>query len=180
LLIKIGKYIFRDLYILYKLKKLGGHKMLSNNKRKKSIFLTAIFLLAISGLNPANTENEEIKKVIQDALVDGYLNYYDIEEMQKGIHSDFQIMELRNNELSKRGFNALLDYVKKVKPSRPEGRRVKVTVKFLMVDVIGTIGCAKVEFYVGSTLHGTDFITLMKFEEGWKMVGSVAYEHEKH
>lgn len=140
------------------------------------IFLTCISLFT---QNQANAEKEEIKRVIQDALVDGYLNYYDIEEMKKGIHSEFRIMELRNNELSKRDFDALLDYARKVKPSRPEGRRVKVTVKFLMVDVIGSIGCAKVEFYVGPTLHGTDFITLMKFEDGWKMVGSVAYEQEE-
>ena len=141
------------------------------------ILLSCISLFAI---NQANTEKEEIKKVIQEALVDGFLNYYDIEEMNKGIHSEFRIMELRNNKLSMSEFDTLLDYVKEVKPSRPDGRRVKVTVKFLMVDVIGSIGCAKVEFYDGPTLHGTDFITLMKFEEGWKMVGSVAYEHEEH
>lgn len=151
-------------------------------KKVMALISCIILLSGISSfaLNQVNTEKEVIKKVIQDALVDGYLNYYDIEEMKKGIHSEFRIMELRNNKLSKREFDTLLDYAKKVKPSRPNGRRVKVAVKFLMVDVIGSIGCAKVEFYVGPTLHGTDFITLMKFEEGWKMVGSVAYEQEKH
>ncbi len=141
------------------------------------ILLSGVSLYA---LNQANTEKEAIKTVIQSALVDGYLNNYDIEEMKKGIHPEFRIMELRTNKLSKRGFEALLDYAKKVKPNRPNGREVKVSVKFLLVDVIGSIGCAKVEFYVGPTLHGTDFITLLKFEEGWKLMGSVAYEQEKH
>jgi hypothetical protein len=122
-------------------------------------------------------EKASIKEVIQDALVDGYLNKYDIEEMEKGIHPEFRIMEVRNNALSKRGYKDMLDYVERVKPSRPEGRRVKVTISILSVDVIGNIGCAKVEFYDGSVLHGTDFITLMKFDDGWKLVGSVACEH---
>ena len=129
--------------------------------------------------NEINIEKEKnaIKKVIQDSLVDGYLNDYNTQEMEKGIHSEFRNLELRNNKLSKRDFEDLLAYIKRVKPHRPNGRRVKVTVKFLMVDVIGNIGCAKVEFYDGPNLHGTDFITLIKFENGWKLIGTLAYEH---
>lgn len=122
-------------------------------------------------------EKKAIQKVIQDALVDGYLNNYDINEMEKGIHPVFRSMEIRNNSLSERGYEDLKAYVKRVKPQRPNGRRVKVTVKFLMVDVVGNIGCAKVEFYDGPTLHGTDFITLMKFQDGWKIMGAIAQEH---
>ena len=99
--------------------------------------------------------------------------------MEKGIHPDFRILELQDNELSKRGYPELVEYVNRIKPERPEGRRVKVNIKVLSVDVIGNIGCAKVEFYVGTDLHGTDFITLVKFKEGWKLVGSVACEHSQ-
>lgn len=122
-------------------------------------------------------EKEAIQEVIQAALVDGYLNNYDVDEMEKGIHPEFRSMEVRNNSLSQRRYEDLLAYVERVKPIRPHGRRVKVTVEFLMVDVIGNIGCAKVEFYDGATLHGTDFITLMRFDDGWKILGAIAYEH---
>ncbi|MFC1726704.1 nuclear transport factor 2 family protein [candidate division KSB1 bacterium] len=139
------------------------------------ILLSGVFLYAVNQVN-IEKEKQAVKKVIQDALVDGYLNDYDVEKMKKGIHPEFTIMELRNNELQKRGFSDLLDYVKKVKPERPNGRRVRVNIKMLTVDVIGNIGSAKVEFYVGDTHHGTDFITLMKFEDGWKLMVSAACE----
>jgi len=140
------------------------------------VLLSGVSLYALNNLN-IEKEKEAVRKVIQDSLVDGYLNYYDIEEMKKGIHPEFTTMEYRNSNLYKRGFENLLAYAKRVKSSRPNGRRVKVSVKFLMVDVIGNIGCAKVEFYDGPTLHGTDYITLIKFNDGWKIMGLVAYEH---
>lgn len=136
-----------------------------------------VFPLLAFGQNSVDREKEVIKNVIQDALVDGYLNDYNIEAMEKGIHPDFTIVELRGNALSKRGYSDMLEYVNRVKPERPDGRRVRVTIKILDVDVVGKIGCAKVEFYVRTDLHGTDYITLVKFNEGWKLVNSVAYEH---
>ncbi len=80
--------------------------------------------------------------------------------------------------LSKRGFEDLVAYARRVKPQRSNGRRVRVATYVLAVDVVGGIGCSKVEFYVGSTLHGTDFITLLKLKSGWKLVASIAYENE--
>ena len=136
---------------------------------------TSVYL---TGQETNDKEKDAVKKVIQDALVDGYLNDYDLEAMKKGIHPEFTIMELRNNVLQKRGFNDMVAYVNRVKPQRPNGRRVKVTIKILTVDVIGNIGCAKVEFYDGTTHHGTDFISLIKFSDGWKLLTSVACEAE--
>ncbi len=152
-------------------------------KKRIGYFLCLILVSGtlFYGLNQLKNEKEKeaIKKTIQDSLVDGYLNQYDIEMMKKGIHSEFTIMELNNNKLNKRKFEDLLGYAKRTKPLRPKGRRVKVTIKILMVDVVGDIGCAKVEFYVGTNLHGTDYIILIKFKDGWKLIGSVAYEHTK-
>lgn len=146
------------------------------------LFLCAgfIFTASIFAVNQESDsqEKESIGKVIREALVDGYLNEYDLQKMQEGIHPELSIVELHNNELSRRGYPELVEYVRRVKPDRPEGRRVRVNIKILNVDIVGDIGCAKVEFYVGSELHGTDFITLMRFADGWKLIGSVAYEHE--
>ncbi len=139
-----------------------------------------LFVVSIFAMNPDENKQEEekITEMIQNSLVDGYLNDYDLVQMEKGIHPDFSIMELQGNELSKRGYQELVDYVNRVKPDRPEGRRVRVSIKILSVDIVDNIGCVKVEFYVGTDLHGTDFITLIRFKEGWKLVSSVACEHE--
>ncbi len=142
------------------------------------VIIIVLFAIPFYAFDAMENENEiaEIKKVIQDSLVDGYLNNYDIEAMKKGIHPDFNIIELRDGEYHKRGFESFIEYVNRVKPSRPNGRRNKVRVEFPAVDVAGTAGCAKVDFYVGETLHGTDFITMIKLKDGWKLTSSVAHE----
>ena len=124
----------------------------------------------------SHKEKEAIKEIIQYSLIDGYLNEYDIPKIEKGIHPEFFIMEKQDGKLNKKTYSDLMAYVKKVKPQRPNGRRVKVTIKILSVDVVGEIGCAKVEFYVGSTLHGTDYISLMKFDNQWRLMVSIAQE----
>jgi hypothetical protein len=51
-----------------------------------------------------------------------------------------------------------------------------VSVKFLNIDVEGTAAVAKVEFYTGNTLRYIDFLSLYKFESGWKIVGKIFYQ----
>jgi hypothetical protein len=148
--------------------------------KKSVIFTMGIFLIlgTIGHASDVQKEKEAIKEIIQYSLIDGYLNKYDVPMIEKGIHPEFVILEKHNGKLRKRTYSDLMAYVKKVKPQRPDGRRVKVTIKILSVDVVGEIGCAKVEFYVGTTLHGTDYITLMKFDNQWKIMASIAHENE--
>ena len=145
----------------------------------KIVTLGLILMLGISAeAADCLKDKEAIKEIIQYSLIDGYLNEYDIPKIEKGIHPEFFIMEKQDGKLKKRTYSDMMAYVKKVKPQRPMGRRVKVTIKILSVDVVGEIGCAKVEFYVGPTLHGTDYLSLMKFDNQWKLMASIAQENE--
>ena len=148
---------------------------------KKGIIVTLdlILMLGIAvEASDSHKEKETIKEIIQYSLIEGYLNEYDIPKIEKGIHPEFFIMEKQDGKIKKRTYSDMMAYVKKVKPQRPNGRRVKVTIKILSVDVVGEIGCAKVEFYVGPTLHGTDYISLMKFDNQWKLMASIAQEKQ--
>jgi len=45
------------------------------------------------------------------------------------------------------------------------------------VDVVGNAGIAKIEFYKGEKLAYTDFLSLYKFNDGWKLVAKIYQEH---
>ena len=53
----------------------------------------------------------------------------------------------------------------------------KVSFKFLMVDVVGNAGFAKIEFYKGDKLAYTDFLSLYRFKDGWKLVAKIYNQH---
>ena len=51
-----------------------------------------------------------------------------------------------------------------------------VSVKFITIDITGTAAMTKIEFYVGEKLTYVDYISLYKFENGWKMVNKIYYK----
>jgi Putative lumazine-binding len=40
---------------------------------------------------------------------------------------------------------------------------------------VGTAATAKIEFYEGDELHFIDYLSLLKFDDGWKIVSKIAY-----
>ena len=51
--------------------------------------------------------------------------------------------------------------------------------KFLFIDIAGNVAVAKIEFYEGEELNYIDYLSLMKFEGGWKIVSKIAHRVEK-
>ena len=49
------------------------------------------------------------------------------------------------------------------------------TVKFLFVDIAGNVAIAKIEFYEGKDLNYIDYLSLMKFEDAWRIVSKIAH-----
>ncbi len=49
------------------------------------------------------------------------------------------------------------------------------TVKFLFIDVSGNAAVAKIEFLEGESLNYIDYLFLIKFDDGWKIVSKIAH-----
>jgi hypothetical protein len=49
------------------------------------------------------------------------------------------------------------------------------TIKFEFVDVAGTAAVAKIDFYEGDELKFIDYLSLLKFANGWKIVSKIYY-----
>jgi len=145
----------------------------------KKLLLGIIILSTLSLMaQDVDIEKEVIKKVIETAYVEGLQNEGDIEKIDSGIHPDFDLLGIGNNntmwKYSIKDWKAKT--VKKVEDGELPRKGDQVSVVFKMVDVTGNAAMAKIDFYVGDKLTYVDYISLYKFEEGWKMVNKIFYK----
>lgn len=144
---------------------------------KKVIFLSiclfAFGLTLLAQDQKAKEETELIKEVIQSAYVDGLCNNADVEAIKNGFHPEFTLLSIRrDNVLGKTRIDDWTEYAKK-----GEERGLKysfqnelTSIKYQFIDVSGTAAVAKIDFYEGGVLKFVDYISLLKFEDGWKIV----------
>jgi hypothetical protein len=123
-------------------------------------------------------EQEAIKKIIQTAYVEGLQNEGDWEKIDKGFHPSFNLLGIDQGDIIRT--LPIYSWKERVKQDKTSGKlprtgNDKVTIKFLSVDVTGTAAVAKFEFYIGPKLTFIDYLSLLKFESGWKIVSKVFY-----
>ncbi len=139
------------------------------------LLVSSVLLIAQNG----QKERLVIKEIIQTAYVDGLQNEGDIDKIDYGFHPDFIIFGIGvNNEMWKL---SIQDWKEKVEKGKNEGKLPRSgddleSIKFLKVDVNGTSAVAKIEFYVGEKLKYIDYISLYKFDNGWKIVSKIFYK----
>jgi len=147
--------------------------------------LSLLLILSLIGASlfaqSVEKEVEAIKAVIQSAYVDGIQNEGDIEKIDAGIHPDFNLLGIgKDGAIWKL---PIAEWKKKVIERKENGQLPRqadnlISVKFLSVDVTGTAAVAKFEFYVGKELKYVDYISLYKFNDGWKLVSKTFYKFE--
>lgn len=126
------------------------------------------------------TEIELIQQAIQTGYVEGLQNEGDFAKIDKGIHPDFALLiPGPNGELQKR---TLADWKKQIQidlasGSLPRKPGNQVSIKFLLVDVIGAAAMAKFDFYIGSNRCYVDYQFLYKFADGWKIVSKIYHTY---
>lgn len=149
---------------------------------KKQIVVLSIFIFSVlscgqfSAQNAeVNPENEAIKKVIVDAYIDGVFNKGDASLIRKGCHPDCDVLVLAEGRLMKAQAYSYADRFEKNPGPVLEG----ITYKFTDIHVTGYAGLAIVEiFHEGKPVY-TDYISLYKFDDGWKLVTKIYYSHPK-
>ncbi|NOY49532.1 MAG: nuclear transport factor 2 family protein [Chlorobi bacterium] len=146
----------------------------------KKLILFAL-LIIFARLNAQELKNDEasIKEVIQTAYVEGLMNEGNKTKIESGFHPDFTLLGIdkgdnmwkypianwKNQQLEKRNKGEL-----------PLEGNKKVAIIFETIDISGKAAMAKIQFYVGPKLTYIDYISLYKFESGWKMVSKIFYK----
>jgi len=149
-------------------------------KKKFALILAAIIPLAAltNYYVKDSTEKKAIEDVVLRSYVNGAFNDLDPEAMLEGFHSDFAIFYAEGEDLGRYEIEIWVEGVKKRKSSSDFDPSKNVWKhKFAIVDITGGAAIVKVELtHEGEHVY-TDYLSLLKFESGWKIVGKVYYKH---
>lgn len=152
------------------------------------LVLTAVVTAAVAFADSRSAAEEqlavqklEVRKVIADAYVDGIHNFRDPVAIRKGFHPDFEMLVLREGKLEKL---PLEEWIAKIEagnretppPSRDSGLR-STEASFPVVEVTGKAAICKVELSRDGNKIFTDYLSLYRFDGGWKIVGKIFHRH---
>ena len=144
---------------------------------KKSIVTSLLLVITILGFSQNNEqEKNEIKKVIQTAYVEGLQNEGDAKKIESGFHHEFNLLGIDKGDRMWK--YPISEWKSKQVNKRESGElpltgNKKVSIKFKHIDVSGTAAIVKLEYYVGEKLTYIDYISLYKFDSGWKIVSKI-------
>lgn len=137
------------------------------------LLLAATLIAANSGYTD---EQKAIARVIQEAYVEGLQNEGDTLKIDAGFHPSFRMIGLGDD-------GTLWEYpIAKWRASKIERRKKgelplpkerKVSVEFVSIDVSDYVAVAKVNYYEGKEKTYVDFISLYKFDDGWKIISKI-------
>lgn len=140
--------------------------------------LVSTLLLAVIALTAyAQTDETDVKNVINSAYIGGIHNGGPVEDIRKGFHPSFNMLRLMENEVKPLPIE---EWIKNIEASRAKNSGVvnpKVEGKFLSVTVAGTSASAVLELFRDGKKIFTDHLLLYKFTEGWRIVSKTYYRH---
>jgi hypothetical protein len=147
----------------------------------KHVLVVALLVAATQCLHAQDVEKEqtEIKRIVQTAYVEGLQNEGDKMKIEEGFHPEFNLLGIgKDDQLSKYPISdwSARQIAKRDAGDLPLQGDKKVSVKFKQVDVTGTAATVKLEFFIGDTLTYVDYLSLYKFESGWKIVSKIYHK----
>lgn len=151
----------------------------------KKILLPAVLItIVLLGLAftytpiPRDSSESDIKELISRAYIHGAFNELNPEAMAKGFHKDFAIFSANGEELRRYEIEDWMNGVKKRKSSEEFDPKQNVWEhNFAIVDVTGNSAFAKLELSKDGKHVYTDYLSLLKFDTGWKIVAKVYTKH---
>lgn len=131
-------------------------------------FSTAITTLA------QQSEEQAIREVIMQSYVQGIHNRQQIENIEKGFHPGFEMLSINNNLLVK---FPIYSWIENIKKSMQAGQKTTAltTAEIPLINIAGNAAIARVELFRDGKHTFTDYMALLKFEEGWKIVSKTYY-----
>lgn len=150
--------------------------------RKVMLVLLMVLVLWISVVGEDTSKDDKehsaIRAVIEGAYIQGVHIKQDPEAMKKGFHPGFNMLVLKDGKMIKVPISQWIEKVEGIKKKNPGPSKVKTTHRFLLIDVTGNAAVAKIEVYKDSVHVFTDYMTLYKFKEGWKIVNKIFYRFQ--
>lgn len=123
----------------------------------------------------------EVAEVIKSAYFNGAFNDMNTASMRQGFHPDFAIFSAQGNEISRYPIDVWIKAIEKRKQDPNfDKATAKMDCKIISLDVTGGAAAAKIEMSKDGKMIYTDYLSLLKFTDGWKIVAKVYYTHPRN
>ena len=122
----------------------------------------------------AEGDVEAVKAVVKSAYVDGVHARGDVALMRAGFHPSFRMLTLREGAVTPVTLDEWAARIEKADRTAP---RPEVRHEFTSVDVTGDAAVVRLELYRGGKHAFTDYLSLYRFPDGWKIVSKTFQAH---
>ena len=151
---------------------MGLHSKSEPMKRSIVFFVTVLTSLTMLA-QEKSADKDMILKTIDLAYVQGLQNGEDIDNILKGFHPGFNLLGVdQNNHLTKLPIYTWYDMAE-ARIEAGKKPEVETTAKYPLVDITGNAAIVKVELYREDKMIFTDYLSLYKFKEGWRIVSKI-------
>jgi len=134
-----------------------------------SVFLT----------DSAISDDAAVRELVNRAYCNGAYNALDTVTMAKGFHRDFAIISAGADRLERYTISEWIAAIEKRKAAPGfDIATAKRQCYLTSVDVTGDVASVKMEVRKEGTRIYTDYLFLLRFAEGWKIVSKIYQDHQ--
>jgi hypothetical protein len=149
--------------------------------KKTNVIFFGILFFALIVTTSLNADSKaDVEKLIQASYFNGAFNDLDTVSMRNGFHPDFAIFSANGNNLSRYPIDDWIKSTEKRKQDPNFDRaQAKMDCKIANLDITEGCAAAKIEISKNGKMVYTDYLSLLKFDDGWKIVAKVYHAHPK-
>lgn len=144
---------------------------------KKTILCSAMLFVLIGTLAANDMEKKAVMNVVEEAYVKGVHADPNGEAMRKGFHADFIMFIQDGEKINKVTREEWITRIEAAKAKNPDAPKPVVKHEFPSVEISGKAAIVRVELHRDGKHVFTDFMSLYKFEDGWKIIAKTFYRH---
>ena len=153
----------------------------SGSNRVSWPVLPALLVLASLAVPAAGEAPEAdvaaIQEVITRAYVEGIHKERDPEKIRSGFHADFTMFVNADEGILKVTRDQWIARIEEGNRKNPDRPRPEVRHEFPLIEVTGGAAVARVEIYRDGKHTFTDYLSLYRFDDGWRIIAEIFHRH---
>jgi len=149
-------------------------------RNRTSVIIATVIVFLVSSVPAGADDKTDIETIIKASYFNGAFNDLDTQAMRQGFHPEFAIFSADGEDLSRYPIDAWIKGIEKRKQDpKYDSSKAKMDCKIVSLDVTGGAAAAKIEISKDGRLVYTDYLSLLKFADGWKITAKVYQAHQK-
>jgi hypothetical protein len=149
-------------------------------RNRTSVIIATVIVFLVSSVPAGADDKTDIETIIKASYFNGAFNDLDTQTMRQGFHPEFAIFSADGEDLSRYPIDAWIKGIEKRKQDpKYDSSKAKMDCKIVSLDVTGGAAAAKIEISKDGKLVYTDYLSLLKFADGWKIAAKVYQAHQK-